>query len=113
MLERGDDTGGGECPAFGRDPGRGIEADGILGLAGVEVADIIDAGARDGVENILGEVAVRIDDGNASPAKMSAMARLKRKVVLPEPDLPTIQTWRSRSSREKTTLPHGGCCNWE
>ena len=65
MLERRDDAGGGERAALGRDPGRRIEADRILGLAGVEVAHVIDARARDGVENVLGEVAVRIDDGDA------------------------------------------------
>ena len=52
VLERRDDAGGGERPALGRDPGRRIEADRILGLAGVEVAHVIDARARDGVENV-------------------------------------------------------------
>src|ERR1700733_10315281 len=40
-----------------------------------------------------------------SPAYMSPIARLKRTVLFPEPDFPTIQTWRSRSSRENTTPP--------
>ena len=65
VLERGDDAGGGERPALGRDPCRGIEADGMLGLARVEVAHVVDARARDGVENVHGEVAVRVDDGDA------------------------------------------------
>ena len=43
MLERRDDAGGGERPTLGRDTGRGVEADRILGLAGVEVAHVIDA----------------------------------------------------------------------
>ena len=60
-----DDAGGSERAALRRDPGRRIEADGILRLAGVEVAHLIDARARDGVEDVLGEVAVRIDDGDA------------------------------------------------
>ncbi len=67
MLERGDDAGGGKRAALGRDLGRGIEADRILGLAGVEVAHVVDARARDGVENVLGKVAVRVDDRNALP----------------------------------------------
>ena len=52
VLERRDDAGGGQRPALGRDPGRRIEADRILGLAGVEVAHVVDARARDGVENV-------------------------------------------------------------
>ena len=62
MLERGDDAGGGERPALGRDFGGGIEANRILGLASVEVAYVIDARARDGVEDVLCEIAVRVDD---------------------------------------------------
>ena len=50
---------------FGCDPGRRIEADGILRLAGVEVAHLVDARVWDRVEDVLGEVAVRIDDGDA------------------------------------------------
>jgi hypothetical protein len=61
------DTRGCERAAFGRDPGRGIEADGIVGLAGVEIAHVVDARSRFGVENVLGEIAVRIDDGDAPP----------------------------------------------
>ena len=43
----------------------GIEADRILGLAGVEVAHVVDARARDGVEDVGREVAVGIDDGDS------------------------------------------------
>ena len=67
MLERGDDAGGGEGAALGRDPCRRIEADRRVGLAGIEVAHIVDARARDGIENVLGEIAVRVDDGNTFP----------------------------------------------
>ena len=51
VLEGRDDAGGGERPALGRDPGGRIGADGILGLAGVEIAHLVDARARDGVED--------------------------------------------------------------
>ena len=67
MLERRDHAGGGEGPALGRDLGRGIEADGILGLSGIEVAHVIDARGWNGVENVGCEVAVGVDDGNSLP----------------------------------------------
>ena len=47
VLERRDDAGSGERAPLRRNLGRGIEADGILGLAGVEVAHLVDAGARE------------------------------------------------------------------
>ena len=65
VLERRDDAGSGERAPLRRNLGRGVEADRVLGLAGVEVAHLVDARARDGVENILGEVAVRVDDGDS------------------------------------------------
>ena len=43
----------------------GIEADRPLRLARVEIAHVVDARARDGVEDVVREVAVRIDDGDA------------------------------------------------
>src|SRR5580700_6685210 len=67
VLERRDDAGGSQRPALGRDPGRGIEADRIFGLAGVEVAHIINALAGDGVEDVCGEIAVRVDDRHSLP----------------------------------------------
>src|ERR1700722_8377622 len=65
VLERGDNAGGGQRPALGRNPGRGIESDRILGLAGVEVAHVINTPARDSIENVGCEIAVRIDDRDA------------------------------------------------
>jgi hypothetical protein len=65
MLERGDNAGSGQRPALGRDSGRGVEADRLLGLAGVEVTHVINASAWDGVENVCGKIAVRVNDGDA------------------------------------------------
>ena len=65
MLERGDDAGGGKRAPRWRDSGSRIEADRILRLPGVEVAHLIDTRMRDGVENVLGQVAVWVDDGDA------------------------------------------------
>ncbi|MFI5025065.1 MAG: hypothetical protein ACHQRJ_25880 [Alphaproteobacteria bacterium] len=67
MFECGDDAGSGERSALGRDAGRRIETDRMLGFAGIEVAHIVDARARDGIENVLGKIAVRIDDGDSLP----------------------------------------------
>ena len=70
--------------------GRRIEADRILGLPGVEVAHVIDARTRDGVENVLGQIAVRIDDGNALSRDDVAHREIEEERALPEPDLPTM-----------------------
>ena len=78
VFERGDDAGGGERPALGRDPRRRIEADRPLGVGHVEVAHVVDAGARDGVENIERQVAVRIDHGDPFPCQDVAHGEIEQ-----------------------------------
>src|SRR5579872_1733869 len=65
VLESGDNAGGGQRTTCGDNHGRGIKADRILRFASIKVADLVDARTRDGVENVLGEITVRIDDRNA------------------------------------------------
>ena len=65
VLEGGDDAGGGERVALGRDVRQRIEADRPLGIGGVEIADLMGAFGRDAIRDRLGEVAVRVDDGDA------------------------------------------------
>ena len=64
MLEGGDDAGGGERVALGRNLRQRIEPDRTLGVAGVEVADRVGALGRDAIRYRLGQVAVRVDDGD-------------------------------------------------
>ena len=64
-LEGGDDTRDGQVAVLGRVVGEDVEADRISEVGGVEVADVIDARAGDVVEEALGEVAVRVEEGDA------------------------------------------------
>ena len=69
MLEGGHDAGGGECPALGRDTRYRIKADRTFRIGHVQIAYVVDARARDGVENVEREVAVGINYRDAlSPA---------------------------------------------
>jgi hypothetical protein len=77
VLESGDDAGGGERATLGRDPSRGIEADGIFGLAGTEVAHVVDARARMASRMSSARSPCGSMTATRSPAKISDMARLK------------------------------------
>jgi len=72
VLERGNDAG---WAASARRSGgtlvAGLKADGPLCIGHVEIAHVIDAGTRDGVEDTERQVAVRIDHGDTFPARMS------------------------------------------
>jgi hypothetical protein len=59
-----------------RDAGNRIEADRTLRLASVEVAHVIDARARDGVQDVECEIAVRIDHGDALPCQDVAQGQV-------------------------------------
>ena len=118
MLERRDDAGSGKRPALGRDPGRGIEADRIFGLASVEVAHVINAPARDGVENVLGKIAMRIDDRHAlsctdvAHGEIEQERALARAGLADDPDVAltllarknNAATVRSRRNRKRLCL---------
>ena len=114
VLERGDDAGSGERSPRRRYLGRGVEADGILGLAGVEVAHLVDAGARDGIENVLGEVAVGVDDGDTLARIDVAHREIEEKRALtragfsddPDVALPLV-------ARKENTAAVRGCRNWK
>src|SRR5947209_1411506 len=67
VLERGHDAGGGERPTLGRDARRGIKSDRTLVVRHVEVAHVVDAGARNRVEDVEREIAVRVDHGYSLP----------------------------------------------
>ena len=51
--------------ALGRNIRQRIEPDRPLGIGGVEIADLMGALGRDAIRDRLGEVAVRVDDGDA------------------------------------------------
>ena len=58
---------------------RRVEADRPLRIGHVEIAHVIDARARDGVENIERQVAVRIDHGDAFPCQDIAHGEIEQK----------------------------------
>jgi len=51
----------------GCDVGEKIEADGEVEVAGIEIHKIVGAPRRDAVEQLLGEIAVRIDQPDTVP----------------------------------------------
>ena len=63
-LKAADDARDGQVAVLGRVVGEDVEADRMSEVGGVEVADVIDARAGDAVEEALGEVAVRVEEGN-------------------------------------------------
>jgi hypothetical protein len=67
VFEGGHDAGSGKRSPLGRDPRRGIEADRPLAVGHVEIAYVVDARARDGVEDVERQVAVRVDHGDPLP----------------------------------------------
>ena len=79
-------------PAFGSDLRSGIEANRVLGLAGVEVTYVVDARARDGVEDVLGKVAVGVDDRHSlacddiGHGKVKEERRFSRALFADDPD---------------------------
>jgi hypothetical protein len=75
---------------LGRDLGRGIETDGIHGLASVEVVHVVDAGAWDCIENVFGEIAVRIDHGHSLCRVDITHCEIVEKSAFPESDFPTM-----------------------
>jgi hypothetical protein len=64
VFEGGDDARGGERPALGRKLRQRIEADRMLAIAGIEIAYLIGACGRNAIRHRLGEVAVRVDNGD-------------------------------------------------
>jgi len=114
VLERRDDAGSGERAPLRRYLGRGIEADRVLGLAGVEVAHVVDPRARDGVKNVLGEVAVRIDDGDSLARIDVAHCEIEEKRALARagfPDDPNVAF--ALLARKDNTTAVRGCRNWK
>ena len=93
MLERRYDAGRGKRAALWSDFSRRIEADWIFRLGGVEVAHVVDARARDGVENIGREIAVWIDDDgtfareNVGHGEIEQQRALARTALPHQPDM--------------------------
>jgi hypothetical protein len=94
----------------GGDAGQRVESERELGIGNVEVTNLVGWLGRHGINDGVGEVTVGSMTAAPSPAVMSCMARLKRVVDLPLPDLPTMYTWRARSSRESAPLED--LCRW-
>ena len=65
FFKNGDHAGGDQIPMVGRNVFQGIEGHGVFEVGWVEIDHVLDPALRDQLQDLLGQVAVGIDQGQA------------------------------------------------
>ncbi len=116
MLERRDDTGSGKGMPRARHVRQRIEADRMLRVGNIEIANVMHAAARHGVDNRVGKIPMGIDDAYPLPrmdvvhGEIEKKRRFSASGLADDIDVPLVQVfWSGRWDSNPRPQPWQGC----